>query len=180
MEQPTKKSTWAIDPVHSTIRFEAKYLLITSVSGWFREFEGTVVSEHDDFSNSAIHFTIYTNSLDTGNEQRDRHLRSPDFFDTQKYPVIHFRSTAVVVRDKTIYVTGLLNVKDINQEYCFTASHLGTTSDPMGNTKAGFEMNTVLNRHDFKISWNQLYGVDALLLGNEVKLHADVQLLKLS
>ena len=180
MEQPTNKTTWAIDPVHSTIRFEAKYLLITSVSGWFREFEGTVVSESDDFSNSIIQLTIYTNSLDTGNEQRDRHLRSPDFFDTQQYPVINFRSTAVIVNDKTIQISGVLAVKDITQELSFNAAHLGTTTDPMGNTKAGFEMDTVLNRHDFKISWNQLYGVNALLLSNEVKLHADVQLLKLS
>ena len=180
MEQPTKKTTWAIDPVHSTIRFEAKYLLITNVSGWFREFEGMVVSTHDDFSNSTIQLTIYTNSLYTGNEQRDRHLRSPDFFETQKYPVIHFRSTDVIVQDKIINVNGVLAIKDISQEYSFTATHLGTATDPNGNTKAGFEMDTVLNRHDFNISWNQLYGMDALLLGNEVKLHADIQLLKLS
>jgi polyisoprenoid-binding protein YceI len=107
-------------------------------------------------------------------------LRSPDFFDTQQYPVILFKSTAVIVKDKKIHVTGMLSVKDITQEYRFTAAHLGTATDPNGNTKAGFEMHTTLNRYDFNISWNQLYGMDALLLGDEVKLHADVQLLKLS
>lgn len=180
MQQPIKKTTWAIDPVHTSIRFEAKYLLITSISGMFREFEGMVVSEGNDFYNSEINLTIYTNSLFTGNDTRDNHLRSPDFFDTKQYPVIQFKSASVTADGANLEVSGVLMVKNITQEYNFTAKHLGTTVDPNGNTKAGFEMDTVLNRHDFNISWNQLYGVDALLLGNEVKLHADVQLLKLS
>lgn len=180
MEHSNNKTTWAIDPVHSKIRFDTKYLLITSVSGWFREFEGTVVSAEDDFSGSEIQLTIYTKSLYTGNEQRDAHLRSPDFFDTQQYPVIHFRSTAVTKKEDSFVVTGLLQAKDITQEYQFNAVYLGMVTDPMGNTKAGFEMDCILNRNDLKISWNQLYGMDALLLSNEVKLHADIQLLKLS
>jgi polyisoprenoid-binding protein YceI len=180
MQQPSTKTTWAIDPVHSRIRFDAKYLQITSVSGWFREFEGAIVTENDNFDNSVIQLTIYTNSLFTGNDFRDDHLRSPDFFDTKKYPVIDFRSTAVHVQGDEIAVSGVLSVKDIRQDYQFTARYLGAMQDPNGNIKAGFEMDCVLNRKDFNISWNQLYGADALLLSNEVKLHADMQLLKLS
>ncbi len=86
MSTTVKQATWAIDPIHSTIRFDAKYLLITSVSGWFREFEGTLVSGCDGFDNSEIQLTIYANSLTTGNEERDNHLRSADFFDTKNYP----------------------------------------------------------------------------------------------
>src|SRR5262245_9828857 len=143
MEQPTKKTTWAIDPVHTSIRFEAKYLLITSISGMFREFEGMVVSEENDFCNSEITLTIYTNSLFTGNDTRDHHLRSPDFFDTKQYPAIHFKSTSVTADGANLQVSGVLTVKNITQEYVFTARHLGTTVDPEGNTKAGFEMETV-------------------------------------
>ncbi|MCS3795458.1 YceI family protein [Niastella sp. OAS944] len=175
-----KQATWAIDPIHSTIRFDAKYLLITSVSGWFREFEGTLVSGCDGFENSAIQLTIYAHSLTTGNEERDNHLRSPDFFDAKQYPVIQFRSTSVTMQEKNITVNGILTVKNIEHPYTFNATFLGMCADPMGNTKAAFEMDTVLNRKDFNITWNQLFDKNGLLLSDEVKVHCDLQLLKLS
>ncbi len=180
MSTTAKQATWAIDPIHSTIRFDAKYLLITSVSGWFREFEGTLLSGCDGFDNSEIQLTIYANSLTTGNDERDNHLRSPDFFDTKKYPVIQFRSTAVTTQDKHITVTGILTVKGIEHPYSFNATFLGICPDPNGNTKAAFEMDTVLNRKDFNITWNQLFDKNGLLLSDEVKVHCDLQLLKLS
>src|SRR6478736_2594271 len=98
MEETTHKNTWAIDPVHTKIRFDAKYLMITAVSGWFRELEGTVLGSAEDFSDSEISLTIYTNSIFTGIEERDEHLPSPDFFDVKKYPTITFRSTAIIVQ----------------------------------------------------------------------------------
>jgi polyisoprenoid-binding protein YceI len=180
MSTTAKQTTWAIDPIHSTIRFDAKYLLITFVSGWFREFEGTVVSSSDGFSNSEIQLTIYARSLTTSNEERDNHLRSADFFDVKQYPVIQFRSTAVTMQEKNIHVSGILSVKNIEHPFHFTATFLGMCADPMGNTKAGFEMDTVLNRKDFNITWNQLFDKNGLLLSDEVKVHCDLQLLKLS
>ena len=91
------RAIWAIDPIHTRIRFEAKYLMLTTVSGWFREIEGTVETDSGDFSNSTIRLTIYTNSLFTGIDERDNHLRSPDFFDAKKYPTIQFQSSSVMV-----------------------------------------------------------------------------------
>lgn len=180
MNTTEKQATWAIDPTHSTIRFDAKYLLITSVSGWFREFEGTLVSGQDGFCNSEINLTIYTNSLTTGNEERDKHLRSPDFFDACNFPMIQFRSTEVIMEEKNIQVTGILTVKGIEHPFSFRAVFIGMCTDPMGNTKAGFEMDTVLNRKDFNITWNQLFDRNGLLLSDEVRVHCDLQLLKLS
>ncbi|WP_205510526.1 YceI family protein [Longitalea arenae] len=180
MNTTVKQATWAIDPTHSTIRFDAKYLLISSVSGWFREFEGTVVSGQDGFCNSEINLTIYTHSLNTGNNERDNHLRSPDFFDSKNFPTIQFRSTEVTMQEKNIRVTGRLTVKGIEHPFSFTATFLGMCADPMGNTKAGFEMNTVLNRKDLNITWNQLFDRNGLLLSDEVRVHCDLQLLKLS
>jgi polyisoprenoid-binding protein YceI len=180
MSTSVKKATWAIDPIHSTIRFEAKYLLITSVSGWFREFEGTVASDDDGFYNSEINLTIYTHSLTTGNEERDNHLRSPDFFDARQFPTIQFRSTAVTMEDKRITVTGILSVKGIEHPFTFNATFLGLCTDPNGNKKAAFEMDAVLNRRDFNITWNMILDKNGLLLGDEVKVHCDLQLLKLS
>lgn len=180
MSTSVKKATWAIDPIHSTIRFDAKYLLITSVSGWFREFEGTVVSSIDGFCNSEIQLTIYTQSLTTANEERDNHLRSADFFDAKQFPVIQFRSTAVTMHEKNISVSGILSVKNIEHPFHFTATFLGMCADPMGNAKAAFEMDAILNRKDFNITWNQLFDKNGLLLSDEVKVHCDLQLLKLS
>jgi polyisoprenoid-binding protein YceI len=180
MSTTVKKATWAIDPIHSTIRFDAKYLMITSVSGWFREFEGTLLSDCDGFTNSEIQLTIYTHSLNTGNEERDKHLRSADFFDAKQFPAIQFRSKAVTMHDKRVEVTGILTVKGIEHPFTFNATFLGMCADPLGNTKAAFEMDTVLNRKDFNITWNQLFDKNGLLLSDEVKVHCDLQLLKLS
>lgn len=180
MEEIKHTTIWAIDPVHSKIRFDAKYLMITSVSGWFREVEGTVICNGEGFNESEIRLTIYTHSLFTGIDERDNHLRSADFFDAAKYPTITFQSTHVQVQENDIKITGLLSIKDITQELVFTAKYLGSVPDPMGNTKAGFEMDTVFDRKDFNITWNQFFDKQGILISDQVKLHADVQLLKLS
>ncbi len=174
------KTIMAIDPVHTKIRFDAKYLLLTAVSGWFREVEGTIISEADDFSSSEIRLIIYTHSLFTGIDERDDHLRSADFFDAKKYPAISFSSTNVLVEGDDIKISGLLSIKDITQEIIFTAKYLGTVPDPMGNTKACFEMDTVFDRKDFNITWNQFFDKNGILISDQVKLHADIQLLKLT
>jgi polyisoprenoid-binding protein YceI len=180
MENEITRTTWAIDPVHTKIRFDAKYLLLTSVSGWFREVEGTVINNSDSFSDSEIMLTIYTHSLFTGIDERDDHLRSPDFFDAKKYPTIKFKSTSVLVEGDEIKITGLLAIKDITQEIVFTAKYLGIVTDPMGNVKACFEMDTIFDRKDFNITWNQFFDKNGILISDQVKLHADIQLLKLA
>lgn len=179
MEQTAQRTSWVIDPVHTRIRFEAKYLLITSVSGWFRELEGTVSTVNNNFDNCDISLTIYTASLYTGIDERDNHLRSADFFDTQKYPTIEFRSTAVKQVGENIEVKGTLSIKDASQDIEFAARHLGTVQDPMGNTKAGFDMSTIFDRKAFNINWNQYFDKQGVLLSDEVAIHCDLQLLKL-
>lgn len=179
MEEINKEVVWVIDPVHSRIRFDTKYLLLTPVSGWFTQFEGTVVAPENNFHGSQAQLTIYTNSVYTGNEERDAHLRSPDFFDAAKYPVITWKSNNVTVSGDSIEATGTLSIKGIEQDITLQAKHVGTSPDPMGNTKAGFILETTLNRKDFNITWNQFIDKHGLLLSDEVVLHCDVQLLKL-
>ena len=174
------KTTWAIDPVHTRIRFDVKYLMLSAVSGWFREVEGTVQAAGDDFNDSEIRLTIYANSVFTGIDERDDHLRSPDFFDAKKYPTIRFHSTNVSIDGDDLKIAGILSIKDIEQEIIVTAKYLGNVPDPMGNTKAGFEVDTIFDRKDFNISWNQFFDNQGILISDQVKLHADVQLLKLS
>jgi polyisoprenoid-binding protein YceI len=173
-------TTWAIDPVHTNIRFSTRYLLITSISGMFREFEGTVSSAGSGFANSEIRLSIYTRSLCTGNEERDKHLRSADFFDVEKFPVIQFRSTQVTTQGDDIHMVGQLTIKGLEHEISFTAKYTGHCTDDLGNTKAGFEMDTRLNRKDFDIAWNLAFNKGAWLLADEVKVHCDLQLLRLS
>ena len=171
---------WAIDPVHTRIRFETKYLLLTAVSGWFTEFEGNVITQNDDFNACEIRLTIYTNSIYTGNEERDNHLRSPDFFDTRRYPTINFHATNVTSHEDHIQVNGQLTIKDVTQPLEFRVKHTGISADTMGNSKAGFEMDTAFNRKEFNISWNQVIDKFGLMIADEVKLHCDVQLLKIT
>ncbi len=179
MQDQQDSIIWMVDPVHTRIRFESKYLLLTAVSGWFTEFEGTVVSPNDDFSGSDIRLTIYTNSLYTGNEERDNHLKSADFFDARRYPTISFRSTSVTVNETSLHVNGQLTIKDVTQPLEFDVRHTGISKDTMGNSKAGFEMDTLFNRKDFNISWNQVIDKYGVMIADEVKLHCDIQLLKL-
>lgn len=179
MEETKKEAVWVIDPVHSRIRFDTKYLLLTPVSGWFTQFEGSVIADGTNFNGSRAQLTIYTNSVYTGNDERDAHLRSADFFDTGKFPVITWRSNQVIVQGDKVQVTGAITIKGIEQPITLHAQHLGTTPDPMGNTKAGFTVDATLNRKDFNITWNQLIDKHGLLLSDEVVLHCDVQLLKL-
>jgi polyisoprenoid-binding protein YceI len=179
MEDQQSSTIWMIDPVHTRIRFESKYLLLTSVSGWFTQFEGSVVAPGNDFSGSEIRLTIYTNSIYTGNDERDNHLKSADFFDARRYPLIEFRSAAVSVQQARIHVSGQLIIKDVTQSLEFEVQHTGISKDPMGNSKAGFEMDTVFNRKDFNISWNQVIDKFGVMIADEVKLHCDIQLLRL-
>lgn len=179
MEEINKEVVWVIDPVHTRIRFDTKYLLLTPVSGWFMQFEGSVVTTEGNFNGSRAQLTIYTNSVYTGNEERDAHLRSPDFFDAAKYPVITWKSNTVTVQGDLIEATGILTIKGIEQEMTLQARHVGSSPDPMGNTKAGFTLDATLDRKDFNITWNQFIDKHGLLLSDEVVLHCDVQLLKL-
>ncbi|MCG2617438.1 YceI family protein [Terrimonas sp. NA20] len=171
---------WMIDPVHTRLRFGVRYLMLTAVSGWFTEFEGSVITKEEDFSACEIRLTIYANSIYTGNEERDNHLRSADFFDTKRYPTIGFRSTSVTAHADHIQVNGELTIKDVTQPIGFNVILLGLSADPMGNSKAGFEMDAVFNRQDFKISWNQVIDKFGVMIADEVKLHGDVQLLRIS
>jgi polyisoprenoid-binding protein YceI len=178
MNEQKQNTHWLIDPVHTRIRFDTKYLLITTVSGWFNEFEGSVVTPSDNFHNSKIQFTIFTNSIYTGNQERDNHLRSADFFDTKKYPTLSFHSDEIVVKDHKIGVTGDLRIKDVTSKISFEGNYTGSSFDPLGNEKAGFEIVFTFNRKDFNISYNQFFDKAGVLLSDEVKVICDVQLLK--
>ena len=175
------RQIWAIDPVHSRIRFEAKYLLISAISGWFTDFEGTVTCDGESFVGSEVRLAIYTNSVNTGNEERDGHLRSADFLDARQFPVIGFHSLDVLqVSEGQLKIDGLLSIREKQLPLELKAKYLGSSPDPMGNTKAGFSLEAAFSRKEFGIDWNQSVGLAGWLISDEIRLYVDIQLLRLT
>ena len=169
--------TWVVDPAHSEINFKVKHLMISNVKGEFTTFNATIDSE--DFSKSTISVHIDANSISTNNEDRDNHLRSADFFEVETYPEITFVSTSVnKVSDDEYQITGNLTIKGTMKEITLDTEFGGFMKDPYGNEKAGFSINGKLNRKDFGLNWNAALEAVGVMVGNEVKINAEVQFVK--
>lgn len=169
---------WVIDSLHSEISFKAKHLVITTVTGKFKNFGGTVETSSPDFSDARINFSAEIASIDTGSEQRDGHLTSPDFFDAANYPKLSFVSTKLVKESGDHYkLHGNLTIKDITQPVVLDVEYAGVHKDPFyGKTKAGFEVNGKILRKDFNLTWDVLTEAGGAVVSNEIKLHCNIQL----
>ena len=141
METLVGKKTWGIDPAHSEIMFKVKHMMVSTVTGFFDEFEGEVTSEADDFSDAQIRFSAKTQSINTKNSDRDNHLKSDDFFNAADYPEISFSSTAFNRNDEDSFeLVGDLTIRDITREVQLEVEYNGQAVDAYGQTKAGFEL----------------------------------------
>ena len=172
-------ATWNIDPVHSEVTFKVKHLVISTVTGRFKKFSGSVESGKEDFSDARVQFTIDVNSIDTGNEQRDGHLKSPDFFDTANHPEIKFVSKKIINNgDGSYEFTGDLTVRDITKTVDLRAEFGGVQKDFYGNTVAGFEISGKINRKEFGLHWNGVTEAGSIVVSDEVKLFVNVEIVK--
>lgn len=172
-------ATYKIDPAHSEILFKVKHLMITNVTGSFGTFDGTLESESADFSDAKATFEADINSITTNNEQRDGHLKSDDFFSADKFPKLTFVSTSFVkINDEDYKLTGDLTIKGVTKSVTLDVTYGGTTNDPWGQTKAGFEINGKINRKDFGLVWGVVTEAGSVLLGDDVKLALNVQFTK--
>jgi len=171
---------WVIDPAHSTIGFKIKHLMITNVSGTFNKFNLEVETEGEDFTTARGVFTADTASVFTGNEERDRHLRSPDFFDDHQFPQIRFvpQQYEAVDNDGSYNVLGDLTIRDVTKPVQLFVEFGGVTNDPWGNTRAGFTVNGTINRKDFGLHWSALTEAGGLVVADEVKLSCEIELVK--
>ena len=170
---------WAIDPTHSEVQFKVKHLVISTVTGTFNSFEGTAESENADFSDAKIKFSIDVNSIDTNQAQRDGHLQSPDFFDAAKYPKINFVSTSFTkVKGEQYKLSGNLTVKEVTKAVELDVEYGGSATDFYGNTKAGFEITGKINRKEFGLVWDGVTEAGAIVVGEDIKLHINIQLAK--
>ncbi|SFO35680.1 Polyisoprenoid-binding protein YceI [Chitinophaga sp. YR627] len=170
---------WKIDASHSDVEFKVKHLMISSVTGYFGKYEGTAESSSDDFTDAKITFEADVNSISTKNEQRDQHLQAEDFFHAAQYPKLSFVSTGVKkVDDENYKVTGDLTMRGVTKPVELAVEFSGIVKDPYGQTKAGFDIKGKINRKDFGVSFHAVTDNGGLVLGDEVKLQASVQLVK--
>jgi len=170
---------WSIDPAHSKIGFKVKHLVISTVTGQFKDFNGSIESESDDFEGASIIFEADVNSIDTGQDDRDAHLKSEDFFKADEYPKLTFESKSFERAGEDKYeVTGDLTIRGNTETVSLEAIHGGTVEDPYGNTKAGFEIIGKINRKDFGLEWDAVTEAGNVVVGNKVTLQLDIQLVK--
>ncbi len=172
-------TTWKIDPTHSEVEFKVKHLMITNVTGHFGEYDATVTSSKDDFSDASVSFEASVNSISTKNGQRDEHLKSADFFDATNHPKLTFQSTGVKKKDAERFVlAGNLTIRGNTHPVELNVEYTGTTIDPWGQTKAGFELTGKINRKDFGLTWSATTEAGGLVVSDEVRLIAAVQVIK--
>ena len=176
MSQQTK---WAIDPTHTEIGFKVKHMMFTNVSGKIATYTATIATDGDNFSNAVIDFTADTDSITTGNADRDAHLLSPDFFDATQFPKLNFTATSLTkVDDAEFELTGNLTIHGVTKTVKLAAEFGGLMKDPWGNIKAGFNISGKINRKDFGLTWNAALETGGVLVSDEVRIIAEVQLIK--
>ena len=166
--------TWTVDKAHSTATFKVRHMM-ANVVGQFRDFNGNINIDRANPAKSSVEFTIQSTSIDTGNANRDEHLRSPDFFDAAKFPAITFKSTAVSAKSANEFdVTGDLTMHGVTKRVTLPVSFLGFGKTARGE-KGGFEIETTLNRKDYGILWNKTLDEGGLLLGDDVKVSINLE-----
>lgn len=170
------QTKWTVDKVHSSVRFTVTHLMINEVEGSFGSYDGTINASKPDFTDAQIDFTIDVASINTGNEMRDNHLKSDDFFNAEKYPKMVFKSTSFKKLGGNKYeLKGNLTIRDVTKPVTFEVVYGGTAKDPYGNIKAGFKATATINRLDYGLKWNALTETGGAVVSKEVNLIISVQ-----
>jgi polyisoprenoid-binding protein YceI len=170
---------WVIDPTHSEVSFKIKHLVISTVTGYFREFEGSITTDGEDWEDAQVEFSAKIDSVDTNNAQRDGHLKSDDFFNAETYPELTFKSTSIKRVDEEHYkLTGDLTIRDVTKPVELDVLYLGTADDFYGQHKAGFEITGIVNRQDYNLKWNAVTEAGKIVVSNDVRLNINVQVVK--
>ena len=171
-------TSWKVDPSHSHAEFAVRHLMISTVKGRFAEVTGTLTGDDSDPEHAAIELTIPVAGIDTRETQRDAHLRSADFFDADHHPAITFRSSTIVKAGRDFTVTGDLTIRGVTRPVTLQVETGGRVRDPWGNERLGFSATTRLNRKDFGLLWNQALETGGVLVGDEVKVSVELELVK--
>ena len=170
---------WKLDPTHSELQFKVKHLMITTVTGYFKQFDLNVETETDDFTTaSKIEFTADINSIDTNNQQRDTHLKSADFFDAETYNQLRFTGTRYEAAGDDAKLHGELTIKGVTKPITVNVEFGGIVVDPYGQTKAGFTVSGKISRKEFGLTWNAVTEAGQVVVSDEIRIHAEIQLVK--
>jgi len=170
---------WTIDKPHTNVRFSVAHLVVSDVDGSFKSFDGSMTSSKPDFSDATISFTADVNSVSTDNEQRDKHLKSDDFFNAEKFPRIKFVSKSFNALGNNKYIlAGDLTIRDITKTVSFDVTYGGTVT-AMGGTHAGFKAKTSINRFDYNLKWNAATEAGGLVAGKDVYITLNIDMKKM-
>ncbi len=174
------KEKWVIDPSHTEIGFKIKHLMISNIRGKFNEFDASIYTTGDDFMSAEVDCWIDVASIDTNDPERDKHLKSPDFFDVERFPQISFvkNSVETVDKDGSYELWGDLMIKGITKKIKLDVEFGGVVKDPWGNEKAVFTINGKVNRKDWGLNWNATLEAGGILVGEDVRISCEVQLMR--
>jgi polyisoprenoid-binding protein YceI len=177
IENVDLKKSWVIDVAHTNINFTVSHMVISEVTGTFKEFEGTVTTVKEDFSDAVIDVQIKAKSINTESNDRDNHLRSADFFDAEKYPVLTFRSTNIQsIGNNKLVITGDLTLRGITKQVVLNAKFKGQAVNPWGQIVAAFKATTTINRKEWGLVWNAALEAGGFLVGENIELNLNVEL----
>ncbi len=174
----TGQTTWELDPAHSLVEFSVKHMMVATVKGRFSGVKGTVVTDPADYSKASVDVTIDASTIDTRDEKRDGHLKSPDFLDVATYPTITYKSTKVVSEDQThLTVVGDLTIHGVTKSVELKTEINGQGKNPYGKTIAGFSATTTINRKDFGLNWNVALEAGGFLVSDDIKIAIEGELI---
>ncbi len=171
-------TNWTLDPTHSELQFKVKHLMITTVTGNLNVLTASLTSDSDDFENAQVKFEADAASIDTGNNDRDTHLKSGDFFNADEFPKLSFESTSFTKDGGDYSLKGNLTIKDVTKPIKLAVEFGGIATDPWGNTKAGFTISGKINRTDFGLTWNAALETGGVMVSEEVKILGELQFVK--
>jgi polyisoprenoid-binding protein YceI len=171
---------WAMDPTHSEVTFRIRHLVISNISGTFGRFTIDAQTEDEDFTTAKVNFTAEVDSVNTGNEQRDGHLKTDEFFNAAQYPQIKFTASKYenVDNDGSYELYGDLTIRDVTKKVKFDVEFGGVIKDPWGNTRAGFSVNGKINRKEFGLKWHMTTEAGGLVAGDDVNIHCNFELIR--
>lgn len=170
------QTTWTVDNTHSTVKFAVSHLVITDVEGSFKVYSGTLQFPGTDLTNASVEFVVDVNSIDTGNEMRDNHLKTDDFFNAAQYPKMTFKSVSwKKIDEKNYELIGDLTIRNVTKRVPFKVTYNGIMKDPYGNTKAGFKATAVINRFDYGLKFNAVTEAGGAVVGKDVVITLNLQ-----
>lgn len=169
---------YSIDKTHSTIGFSAKHLMVSKTTGMFKDYDGVIKFDPNDLAASKIDITVQAASIDTRHDQRDGHLKSPDFLDTEKFPKLNFTTISIIKEGEVYKLTGDLTIKDVTIRITIPAEISGPVNSPMGGTAIGIQTNFKINRQDFNVTFSKTMDNGGLVVSDEINIDVTIEAYK--